>query len=188
MIKYGLSTGHLPQIREQILVPDLSVLTMELLAYKRRDFFMFLGLKKIILTVLNATFQCGRYNVQRKFFAHEKLKKKHSKKLLIISPNPFIPRSSPGHSPQPKIDFSYYEILGPEICSLICGLIQFLFTVVCKASNDGGQHFASHIFWWWRFRHSWLLYMVRKWRYLLIFSHLTLELGWTWLERITTKF
>ena len=24
-------------------------------------------------------------------------------------------------SPQPRIDFSYYEISGPDICSLICG-------------------------------------------------------------------
>jgi hypothetical protein len=42
-------------------------------------------------------------------------------KLLIIGPDPFISQSSPDHSPQPRIDFSYYEILG-DICSLICGL------------------------------------------------------------------
>ena len=41
-------------------------------------------------------------------------------KLLIISPNPFISQSSPDHSPQPRIDFSYYKISGPDICSLIC--------------------------------------------------------------------
>ena len=41
--------------------------------------------------------------------------------MLIIGPNPFIPQSSPDHSPQPRIDFSYYEISGPDICSLICG-------------------------------------------------------------------
>ena len=41
-------------------------------------------------------------------------------KLLIIGPDPFISHSSPDHSPQPRIDFSYYEISGPDICSLIC--------------------------------------------------------------------
>ena len=43
-------------------------------------------------------------------------------KLLIIGPDPFISQSSPDHSPQPRIDFSYYEISGPDICSLICGI------------------------------------------------------------------
>ena len=46
--------------------------------------------------------------------------KNHPKKLLRIGPDPFFPRSSPGHSPQPKIDFPYQEISGPDICSLIC--------------------------------------------------------------------
>ena len=41
-------------------------------------------------------------------------------KLLIIGPDPFISQSSPDHSLQPRIDFSYYEISGPDICSLIC--------------------------------------------------------------------
>ena len=41
-------------------------------------------------------------------------------KLLIIGPEPFFPLSSPNHSPQPRIDFPYYEISGPDICSLIC--------------------------------------------------------------------
>jgi hypothetical protein len=45
--------------------------------------------------------------------------KNHPQKLLIIGPDPFMyfkdqPR------PQPRIDFSYYEISGPDICSLIC--------------------------------------------------------------------
>ena len=43
-------------------------------------------------------------------------------KLLIIGPDPFISQSSPDQSPQPRIDFSYYEISGPDICSLICGV------------------------------------------------------------------
>ena len=42
-------------------------------------------------------------------------------KLLIIGPDPFISQSSSANSPQPRIDFSYYEISGPDICSLICG-------------------------------------------------------------------
>ena len=41
-------------------------------------------------------------------------------KLLIIGPDPFISHSSPDHSPQTIIDFSYYQISGPDICSLIC--------------------------------------------------------------------
>ena len=43
-------------------------------------------------------------------------------KLLVIGPDPFISQSNPDHSPQPRIDFSYYEISGPDICSLICDL------------------------------------------------------------------
>ena len=39
--------------------------------------------------------------------------------MLIIGPDPFISQSSPDHSPQTRIDFSYYEISGPDICSLI---------------------------------------------------------------------
>ena len=42
--------------------------------------------------------------------------------MLIIGPDPFISQSSPDHSPQPRINFSYYEISGPDICSLICDL------------------------------------------------------------------
>ena len=41
-------------------------------------------------------------------------------KLLIIGPNPFISHSSPDHNPQPRIYLTYYEISGPNICSLIC--------------------------------------------------------------------
>ena len=47
--------------------------------------------------------------------------KNSPQKLLIIGPDPFISQSSPDHSPQPRIDFSYYEISGEDICSLICG-------------------------------------------------------------------
>ena len=60
------------------------------------------------------------------FFMVKKIKKKKltpkkwkngPQKLLIIGPDPFFPQSSPGHSPQPRIDFSYYEISGPDICT-----------------------------------------------------------------------
>ena len=46
--------------------------------------------------------------------------KNHPKKLLRIGPDHFFPLTSQGHSPQPKIDFPYHEISGPDICSLIC--------------------------------------------------------------------
>jgi hypothetical protein len=46
--------------------------------------------------------------------------KKIKIKLLIINADLFIPQSSPDHSPQPRIDFPYYEISGPNICSRIC--------------------------------------------------------------------
>jgi hypothetical protein len=41
----------------------------------------------------------------------------------MIGPTPFFSQSSPDHSTLPRIDFSYYEILGPDICSLICEFI-----------------------------------------------------------------
>ena len=53
-----------------------------------------------------------------KFFFIPKKWKNGPQKLLIIGL--FFPQSSPGHSPQPKIDFSYHEILEPDIYSLIC--------------------------------------------------------------------
>ena len=43
-------------------------------------------------------------------------------KLLIIGPDPFISQSRPDQSPQARIDVSYFEISGPDICSLICEL------------------------------------------------------------------
>ena len=65
---------------------------------------------KFLLPFFNVTFQCGRYNVFKNFFFNflpMKSWKNHPKKLLRISPDPFFPQSSPGHSPQPKIDFPY---------------------------------------------------------------------------------
>ena len=61
--------------------------------------------------------------------------KKRPQKLLIIGPDPFISQSSPDHSPRPRIDFSYYEISGPDICYLICATVDcpgFLETDVTK--------------------------------------------------------
>ena len=54
------------------------------------------------------------------FFLTPKKWKNGPQKLLIIGPDPFITQTSPGHSPQPKIDFPYHEVSGPDICSLIC--------------------------------------------------------------------
>ena len=85
----------------------LYVLTVELLANKKILFHVF-GVKKnffwkIFLTLLYATFPCGHYNVKKtkkkNFFAHEKLKKKRSKKLLIIGPNPFFSTLQPRLQP-----------------------------------------------------------------------------------------
>ena len=45
---------------------------------------------------------------------------KYEKTALKSCSDPFISQSSQDHSPQPKINFSYYEISGPDICSLIC--------------------------------------------------------------------
>ena len=56
--------------------------------------------------------------IKKKIFDPEKVKN-GPQKLLIIGPDPFL-LSIPGHSPQPRIDFSYHEISGPDICSLIC--------------------------------------------------------------------
>ena len=57
--------------------------------------------------------------------------------MLIIGPGPFISQSGPDHSPLPRIDFSYYEISGPDICSLICVLYihAFFFCCCCRKKN-----------------------------------------------------
>ena len=61
------------------------------------------------------------------FLSIKTLKNWHQK-LLIIGPEPFISQSSPDHSPKARIDFSYYAISGPDICSLIPGqTVQFFF-------------------------------------------------------------
>ena len=48
--------------------------------------------------------------------------KKSASKVAHNRPKPFISQSSPAHRPQPRIDFSYYEISEPDICSLICAV------------------------------------------------------------------
>ena len=53
---------------------------------------------------------------------HENLKVAHNR------PKPFFLHSSPAHSPQPGIDFSYYEISGPDICSLICATFSWQYS------------------------------------------------------------
>ena len=58
-----------------------------------------------------------------KFFDPEKLKKRASK-VAHNRPKPFISQSSPGHSLQPRIDFSYHKMSATSICSLICGSIK----------------------------------------------------------------
>ena len=58
--------------------------------------------------------------------------KNRPQKLLIISPD---------HSPQPKIDFSCYEISGPDICSLICeqnrnkNIISLVYNIFSERKN-----------------------------------------------------
>ena len=58
---------------------------------------------------------------KKKIFDPEKVKKLASK-VAHNQPRPFISQASSDHSPQPSIEFSYYEISGPDICSLICVL------------------------------------------------------------------
>ena len=42
---------------------------------------------------------------------------------MIGRPKPFFSQSSQAHSPQPKIDFSYYKYVSRLICLLICGVL-----------------------------------------------------------------
>ena len=52
------------------------------------------------------------------FFFDPEKGKKWASKVAHNQPRPFYSTVQPW--PQPKIDFSYYEISGPEVCSLIC--------------------------------------------------------------------
>ena len=54
-------------------------------------------------------------------------------KVAHNQPRPFYFTVQPRPlRPQPRIDFSYYEISGPDICSLICGLALFTLTMDAK--------------------------------------------------------
>ena len=104
--------------------------------------------KNFFLPFFNATFQCGRYNVFN-FFLPMKNWKNHPKKLLRIGPDPFFPQSSPGHSPQPKINFPYWEISGPDICSLICVKVIYLKQLlkICLCSGTRNQYCERYQYW-----------------------------------------
>ena len=65
-------------------------------------------------------------------FLSIKTLKNWPQKLLIIGPDPFISQSSPDRSPQPRINFSYYEISGPDICSLICACSNVVTSAWCS--------------------------------------------------------
>ena len=101
---------------------NLHVFTLKFLALKTTRFFphkknTFHNFFDFCLPLFNANFQFKKKF--ELFFVHKNFKKRASK-LLKIGPDPFISQSRPDHSPQPRIDFSYYEISGPDICSLIC--------------------------------------------------------------------
>ena len=72
-------------------------------------------------------------------FVHKKLKKRASK-VAYNRPRPFYftVQSSKDHSPQPRIDFSYYEISATDICSLICASpSQFAMSLMDGHHNKG---------------------------------------------------
>ena len=77
--------------------PDLHVFTLKFLVLNNLGFFHFFGVKKI--------------------FEHLFYKKGIMQLFSTDAFNGLI--IGPDHSPQLRIDFSYYEILGPDICSLI---------------------------------------------------------------------
>ena len=90
-----------------ISCPDLHIFTLKFLALKKQVFSLFRGQKFLL-----KTFQ----KKLRFFFDPEKVNKQTSK-VTHNRPNPFYFTIQPiPHT----TDFSYYEILGPDICSLIC--------------------------------------------------------------------
>jgi hypothetical protein len=117
-----------PQLREQMSGPNLHVFTVKFLALKKVIFphkIYFPNYFCLLFTFVLCNFSVQTLKYFQKYFQiiffSIKTLKNRPKKLLIIGPNPYISQSSPDHSPQPRIDFSYYEISGPDICSLICG-------------------------------------------------------------------
>ena len=101
------------QIREQMSRPDLYVFTLKFLSLKKPG----LSLQKTLSNVFWPlfTFILCNFSVWTLNYFQKSLKN-GPQKLLIIGPNP----STVQPRPQPKIDFLYYEISGPDICSLIC--------------------------------------------------------------------
>ena len=66
--------------------------------------------------------------------------------MLIIGPDPFISQSSPDHSSQPRIDFWYYEILGPSVEMRQFRFFWFLilfFKAREQIENENGQQLDS---------------------------------------------
>ena len=81
--------------------------------------------------------RCGVFKRKLNFFLTPNKWKNWPQKLLIIVPDPFISHSSPDHSPQSRIEFSYYEISGPNI---------WLPPRALKASDAGWSESSSGYF------------------------------------------
>ena len=73
-------------------------------------------LSKIFLT-FDYLYSMQLFIADPKAFVHKNFKKQTSK-VAHYRPRPFYFTVKP--RPQPRIDFSYYEISGPDICTLIC--------------------------------------------------------------------
>jgi hypothetical protein len=86
-----------PQIREETLVPDLYVLTVESAAYIKKRLKREKKINFILCNFSVRTLQCKK-NFKKYFFAHEKLKKP-PKKVAHNRPKPFYftvqPRTQP---------------------------------------------------------------------------------------------
>ena len=106
------------QIREQMLLPDFYLFTLKF-EIPQQPIKMDQSMKFFFKCY--ATFQCGHYNIFKKYiyFAHENIKK-CPQKLLIIDPKLVFSQVWPGCPNQPRIDFSYHKMSVTSICSLIC--------------------------------------------------------------------
>ena len=93
--------------------PDLHVFTLKFLALKKWVFHVFGVKKKLYKKGITQLFSADAIVFFGSIFFFFPI----FLKLLIIGPDPFIPQSSP-------IEFSYYEMSGPDICSLICDSTQ----------------------------------------------------------------
>ena len=91
-------------------------------------FSIFHGQKKIFFEfILHCSVRTEKlHKIKLKFF-----KKNFGKKF-------YLRKTSQGHSPQPKIDFPYHEISGPDICSLICD---------SNRRNQNCRQKMSHLAW-----------------------------------------